>query len=74
MNYGAAIMGLLDPLNVTHPISLFVNLLDEPNVRSGQDPKEMFATLSITGLTPGTKYKVYRYNNYTNWPSDSNFP
>jgi hypothetical protein len=35
MNYGAAIMGLLDPLNVTHPVSLFVNLLDEPNVRAG---------------------------------------
>ncbi len=37
-NYGASINGLLDPLNVTLPLSLFVSVLHEPNIRNGELP------------------------------------
>jgi len=33
----------------------------------------MNVTIKISGLTIDKNYIVYRYNNVSNWPEDSNF-
>ena len=40
-NYGASIKGLKDPLNVTYPLSLNIDVLEEPNIRIGEKAVEM---------------------------------
>lgn len=44
-NWGAAISGIWDPKKITLPMSLWVDNWKEPNVRSGEKPVEMTATL-----------------------------
>lgn len=47
-NFGVAIKGLKDPKNRTLPASLKVDNFKEPNVRIGEDPIELRASLWIT--------------------------
>jgi len=72
-NWGAAIKGLVDPKNVTLPLSLFVDNWKEPNVRTGEKPIEMTATILVKDLTPGKKYVVYMYESAEAYPSNSLF-
>jgi len=72
-NYGASIHGLVDPKNISLRSHLYVNILNEPDVRIDQKPVEMEGTLVVNDLTPGTEYVVYRYNDHANFPTDSNF-
>ena len=37
-NYGAAITGLVDPLNLRKPLAIMFENIYEPNVRIGEDP------------------------------------
>ena len=63
VTYGLAVTGLdingtkLFPTSVSTPGSA-----GEPNVRQGQPAVALSATLTVTGLTSGTKYILYRYN------------
>ena len=71
--FGTAIKGLIDPEGITKPLSLFVNVLKEPNIRDGKEPVAMFGTIKVTGLDEGKNYIIYRYDDYKNWPKDSTF-
>ena len=53
---------------MTLPLSLFVNVLKEPNIRISEPAKRMFGTIRISGLTPGKKYMIYRFNDAKKWP------
>jgi hypothetical protein len=66
VTYGLAVLGLdvnatdaspLFPVSVSTPGSA-----GEPNVRAGQSAVPLLATLTVTGLTSGSKYVLYRYN------------
>jgi len=59
--FGWAITGVADT-RPGLPLSLAVDRDDEPDTRSGQKPVLMQGTITITGLTPGGKYNVYRWN------------
>jgi len=72
-NWGAAIKGLKDPKKVLLPMSLYVDNWKEPNVRQGEKPVEMTATLFVKGLTAGKKYVVYMYETTEAYPTDSLF-
>jgi hypothetical protein len=72
-NYGASIHGLADPKNASLRSNLYVNVLNEPDVRIEEKPVEMEGWLVVNDLTPGTEYVVYRYNDHANFPTDSNF-
>jgi hypothetical protein len=66
VTYGLAVLGLdvngtkqspLFPVSVSTPGSA-----GEPNVRAGQPAVPLLATLTVTGLTSGSSYVLYRYN------------
>ena len=72
-NYGAAVRGLIDPSSKTYPLTLFVSVLREPNVRVQEDMKEMFGTIKITGLPLNGTFTIWRFDNIKDYPTDSNF-
>jgi len=72
-NWGAAITGLKDPKKITLPLSLFVDNWKEPNVRTGEKPVAMTATILVKGLTAGKEYVVYMFETTEAYPSDSLF-
>ena len=72
-NFGAAISGILDPKKLSFRLNLYVNSINEPDVRINEKPIDMEAYIVVKDLTPGTKYIIYRYNDHTNFPTDSNF-
>jgi hypothetical protein len=76
-DYGIAFLGVADTGHVTLPVRLATSVnYEKPSIKNGTStrPKPMPLTLSITvsGLTPGVAYKLYRYNNAANVP-DANF-
>lgn len=76
-NYGIAITGVIDLDGDTLPVRLETNVNDEtPSIIKGSDtrPQPMPITLKITisGLEPGVKYHLYRYN-HVNLVPHSNF-
>lgn len=45
------------------PASLHINpWKEEPDTRSGEKPEALTGTLTVTGLTPGSKYEIYRWD------------
>ncbi len=74
MDYGTAVTGIIDANHVTLPVRLDVNRPDEPNYSpvdpsdpdeyrtSPQKPVLMNGTVTVTGLTPGRKYRLMRIN------------
>jgi hypothetical protein len=72
-NYGASIQGLADPKKHSMRSNLYVNVLNEPDVRIEEKPVEMEGWLVVNDLIPGKEYVVYRYNDHANYPTDSNF-
>lgn len=62
-NYGAAITGLVDPLNLTKPLAIMFESFYEPNIRDEEDPIDLTAYIKITDLEPFAQYTVYRYDN-----------
>ena len=51
-NYGAAITGLVDPLNLRKPLAIMFESIYEPNVRVGEDPEDLTAFIKISDLEP----------------------
>jgi hypothetical protein len=56
-----------DVLDSTHPddgmaLSLAMDQDAEPDTRRGQAPVSLFGTVTVTGLTPGKKYVLYRWD------------
>eukprot|EP01059_Diplonema_ambulator_P012799 TRINITY_DN23270_c0_g1_i1.p1 TRINITY_DN23270_c0_g1~~TRINITY_DN23270_c0_g1_i1.p1 ORF type:complete len:138 (+),score=54.41 TRINITY_DN23270_c0_g1_i1:172-585(+) len=73
VDYGYAITGNVDPLNVTYPAVLSVDNWKEPNVSEGARAEPVKGTLTMSKLVAGKSYIVYRYNGKENVPRDSNF-
>ena len=62
VTYGLAVLGL-DVNGTTFPTSVSTpGAAGEPNVRAGQPAVALQATLTVTGLTAGSAYVLYRYN------------
>ena len=51
-NWGAAITGLVDPLNLRKPLAILFESIYEPNVRIGEDPVDLKAFIKISDLEP----------------------
>jgi hypothetical protein len=74
-NYGIAITGVMDRDHVTLPVRVAtsVNYEDPPVARhSNARPAAMPLTLTVTvsHLTPGISYNLYRYANFSVVPND----
>ena len=56
--YGAAITGLVDPLNLRKPLTITLKSIGgkyniyEPNVRTGEDPIDLEALITMSDLEP----------------------
>ena len=62
--FGWAVKGFQTPKNMsTMPASLAVDpWKQEPDTRSGQKPVPLKGTLTVTGLTAGATYAIYRWD------------
>jgi hypothetical protein len=69
VDYGIAVTGVVDPQHVTLPVSLSVPSSSEPNVSQGASPVQMTGTVTVTGLSSGVTYSLFRYDDYTAVPS-----
>jgi len=75
-NYGIAITGIIDESNETLPVRISTNQnFESPEIIDGSTirPSSTRITLTITvsNLTPGTKYILYRYNKMESVPNSS---
>jgi hypothetical protein len=66
-NYGIAITGVRDTAHVTLPVRVATSVNAEvPIIQGASRPAASPLTLTVTvsGLQPGTQYKLYRYANF----------
>ena len=73
-NYGIAITGILDTDKKTVPVRLSTSQnFESPAIRDGSTarpaPSQIMLTITLSGLTPGTPYNLYRYNSVSNIPT-----
>lgn len=69
ITYGLAVLGL-NVSSGTLPVALQTpGAVYEPNVRSGEPPVPLNGTVTVTGLTPGSSYVLYRYNETASLPA-----
>jgi len=61
VTYGVAVRGLDLGSNLPR-VSLVVNIDQEPNVRDFQRPIQISGNVTMSGLTPGSSYVLYRYD------------
>lgn len=60
--FGWAIQGFLDEKQGL-PLSLTIDKWQrEPDIRAGEKPEPLTGTITVTGLTKGTKYAIYRWD------------
>jgi len=71
VTYGLAVTGI--NVQGTLPVSLSVDITKEPNVRSGSRPSQIHGKVTVTGLTSGTSYTIYRYKSTADLPSKQPF-
>ena len=72
-NYGIAITGVADPAHETLPVHLTTATnAERPVMRDGSTARPRSRTLTMTatvsGLTPGENYTLYRYDAITKTP------
>jgi hypothetical protein len=73
VTYGLAVTGL-NVSGATFPLSLSTpGSVSEPDVRMGQSPSSLTGTVTVTGLTVGASYILYRYNSTAALPMGPNF-
>ncbi len=73
-SYGYAITGLVDAnSDQTLPLALYVNSTEEPNIRLHQLPSLLQGQIVVSGLSKGSDYVVYRWDDYTTFPRDGNY-
>merc|ERR1712048_1142983 len=61
-SFGWAVQGFLDEREGL-PLSLHIEpSLSEPDTRTGSSPNQIKGTLTVEGLSAGTKYDIYRWN------------
>lgn len=73
LTYALAVTGL-NVSGATLPVSITTDgAVYEPNVRSGEAPKDLTASVTVGGLTPNRQYTVYRYDGTSSVPSGPPF-
>jgi hypothetical protein len=71
VTYGMAVTGLA--VQGTLPVALEVDTTEEPNVREGQKPSKLTGTVTVSGLTAGKQYTLYRYDSTDAVPAAAPF-
>jgi hypothetical protein len=76
-NYGIAISGIADADHQTLPVRLSTNVpWERPPMRNGSNvrprPMQLVLTITISNLTPGVAYRLYRYDRLDRIP-DAHF-
>ena len=59
-------------MNKLLPLYLSTQVMNDPDIRIGEQAVPMNFTLHISGLTVGTKYSIKKYHIDT-WPKNSSF-
>lgn len=67
--YGCAITGINDTSGAAVPVQIQLASWSEPDVMAGAAPAMLSGTVSVSGLTTGSSYSLYRYNNHLNVPT-----
>ncbi|HEV2361493.1 MAG TPA: hypothetical protein VGS21_07315 [Acidimicrobiales bacterium] len=75
-DYGIALTGVADPGNETMPVSVSTSVnYEKPGIRNGSTvrpaPMPLTLTVTVSGLTPGRSYDLYRYDSVTVVPTAS---
>jgi hypothetical protein len=67
--YGCAITGIQDTSGAALPVRIQLADWSEPDVMAGEAPIMLAGTVSVSGLTAGDSYSLYRYNSHQNVPT-----
>ena len=73
VDYGYALLGRIDPLQVLLPVHVQVNTWKEPDIDEGEKPILIYATITMELLVKNKKYLLLRYDDIQNIPTDSSF-
>eukprot|EP01060_Flectonema_neradi_P036374 TRINITY_DN6976_c2_g1_i1.p1 TRINITY_DN6976_c2_g1~~TRINITY_DN6976_c2_g1_i1.p1 ORF type:complete len:372 (+),score=52.37 TRINITY_DN6976_c2_g1_i1:68-1117(+) len=74
VDYGYAVTGNVDPQNMTLPSVLSVDSWNEPDMMNPTAvPSQLHGNLTISGLSNGVQYVIYRYSGRENVPRGSSF-
>jgi len=71
VTYGLAVTGIA--VKDSLPVSLQVDITQEPNVRSGSRPKPVHGKVTVSGLTSGSNYTLFRYKSTADLPTAQPF-
>jgi hypothetical protein len=74
-NYGIAVTGVMDTYHDTMPVQVATSVNDEePEIQNGSNarpaPNPVTLTVTVSGLTPGVAYTLYRYTSFDAVPND----
>jgi hypothetical protein len=74
-NYGIAVTGVMDTHHDTVPVQVTTSVNDEePEIQNGSDsrppPSPVTLMVTVSGLTPGVAYNLYRYTSFDAVPDD----
>jgi len=74
-NFGIAITGVKDTDHETVPVRVDTNVNYEiPAIKNGSNerpaPMPLVLTVTVSGLTPGVTYRLYRYNSFESVPDN----
>lgn len=68
-NYGVAVNGIQDADGVSLPVRLAVTGSSERNVAAGKKPNMIRGTVTVSGLTAGSSYRIFRFDTTAGVPS-----
>lgn len=71
VNYGVAIKGIKDPKEQFLPVHIDLEEKSEPNVSTGEQPKQFHITVTVEELEVGKRYALLKYESYKVLPSKS---
>lgn len=71
VTYGLAVTGIA--VTGTLPVSLMVDITYEPNVRNRERASQVHGKVTVSGLTSGTSYTLFRYGSTADLPSGPPF-
>ncbi len=68
-DYGCAVTGIWDASHAALPVQIYLRSSSEPDLIAGAHPIPLDAIVTVTGLTIGQSYSLYRYNDYHSVPT-----
>ena len=74
-NYGLAVTGVMDTNHDTMRVQVTTSVNDEePEIQNGSNSRPpaspVTLTVTVSGLTPGVSYTLYRYTDFSSVPND----